>query len=243
MSFSNQSITAFAHDYETTGLDIMTLGVVQSALCIATVHQDGSYEILDRDVTLLNPGEKISAEASAIHGYTDFDVMDKPAWEAYLRGQMATVNDLSCDAVISFNGNRFDNRIAGRVGLQPLRSVDLYKAAAKFKKEQGWEKANLGYSYQKLVGKPLEGAHDAFADIQATLDMILPAMQLAGAESLDDFCLWMKGDGGTPEMKIGFGKHKGSKLRNLPKDYISWLLNKSDMGLDPDLKDGLEACV
>lgn len=240
MSFNSKSITAFAHDYETTGVNVATLGVVQAALCIATIHQDGTFVILEKDVQLLNPGEPIEAEASAIHGYTDFDVADKPAWEDYLREQINTVNELNLDAVVSFNGNRFDNRIAGRVGLNPLRSLDLYKAASAFKRNAGWEKANLGYSYQMLMGKPLEGAHDAFADIQATLDLIQPAMRLAGQETLDDFCIWMKGDSGSPEMKIGFGKHKGSKLRNLPKDYIKWLLGTD---IDVDLREGLEKCV
>jgi len=242
MSFNNQSVQGLAHDYETTGLDVASLGLVQSALAIVTVHQDGSYEIHDKDVTLLNPGEKISPEATAIHGYSDFDVADKPAWEPYMREQMATVNSLGLDAVFSFNGNRFDNRIAARVGMKPLRSVDLFKAASKFKSAKLWEKANLGYSYEKLLGKPLEKAHDAFADIIATMDMIKPAMALAEVSTLDEFVVWMKGDAGTPEYKINFGKHKGSKLRNLPRDYLKWLVS-GDIDIDPDLEEGVRACL
>lgn len=240
MSFNNQSIDIFAHDYETTGLNVAELGVLQAALCIGVLHQDGSYELSDIDTTLLNPGEPISAEATAIHGYTDFDVADKQPWEPYLREQMATVNSMNLDAVVSFNGNRFDNRIAQRVGFKPLRSLDLAKAAQALKKAKGWEKYNLAYTYEKLMGKPLDKAHDAFADVQATLDLIKPAMALAGCATLDEFAIWMRGDAGSPDQKISFGKHKGSKLKNLPSDYVKWLLTQDD--IDPDLREGLEKC-
>lgn len=241
MSFNGQPIRAFAHDYETTGLNVNELGVLQAGLCILTLNQDGTYVIEDQDTTLLNPGEPITAEATAIHGYTDFDVADKPAWIEYLTEQMETVNSMNLDAVIGFNSNSFDNRIAARVGLKPLRSLDLRKAVTQLKKSQGWERGTLAYCYEKLLGKPLVSAHDAMADIIATLDMIIPAMRLAGTETVDDFAVWMRGDAGTPDYKIGFGMHKGSKLKNLPKDYIKWLLS-GEIDIDPDLRDGLEAC-
>lgn len=40
--------------------------------------------------------------------------------------------------------------------------------------------------------------------------------------------------------KIGFGKHKGTPLKDLPASYVSWLLNKTD-NLDPDLRASLLA--
>lgn len=242
MSFNNQPILAIAHDYETTGLDIATLGLVQAALCVVTLHQDGSYEIHDKDVQLLNPGVDITAEATAIHGYTNLDVADKPAWEPYLREQMETVNSLSPQAIVGYNNKRFDDKIAHRVGLTPLRSIDLCKGVQKLKKEQGWESGKLTSVYQYVFGKPLDGGHDAFIDIQATLDLIPPIMDLAKVSTVDELYLWMRGDGGTVDMKIGFGKHKGSKLKNLDKSYVQWLLGGT-LSLDPDLEEGLRLCL
>ena len=77
----------FAHDYETTGVDTAKLGVVQSALCFATLHQNGSFTILEKDVQVLDPGHPIPAGASGVHGIYDHHVIGKPMWEDYLAEQ------------------------------------------------------------------------------------------------------------------------------------------------------------
>lgn len=228
MSFNGRSILAFAHDYETTGVKVMQLGVVQSALCFATVHQDGSYEILEKDVQLLSPmGVKIEPEALRVHGHDELKLIGMPDWEPYLREQMETVNAQCCDVVVSFNGNRFDNQIAKRVGWKPIMSFDLYKAAKLLKAKHEWASASLGGVYEKLMGKPLEKAHDAFADVIATLDMIKPAMALAGFDNIDEFHKWTQGDDGTPDMKLTWGnKHKGKRIKDIPSDYLRWILSE-----------------
>lgn len=244
MSFGNQSIRVIAHDYETTGVDAAACGVLQAALCIATLHQDGSYEIHDTDVTLLNPGIAIHPEATRVHGYTDIDVADKPAWEPYLREQFETVNELGLQAIVGYNNASFDDRIAMRAGWQPLPSIDLIKPCRIFKKLHGWEGAKLTQSYKNLVGRPLEQAHDALADVTATLDLIAPAIRLAGVENLDELIAWAVKDEGTPNMTINFGKHKGSKLKNLEPSYIEWLLSdKCAMTMSVELVKGLRACL
>lgn len=237
MSFNGRSITVFAHDYETTGVVIRDLGVVQAALCVATVNQDGSYSIIQSDVNNLNPGVSIEAEASLIHGLTDLDVMDCPAWEDFLREEMTTVNQLGLDAVVSFNGNRFDNQIAKRVGWTPMLSIDVYKYAAQLKREKTLEKANLGATYQYFFGRPLDKAHDAMADITATLDLIKPMIEHSGKDNLDEFHRMLQGDDGTVEMKLGFGKHKGKKIKFVPDDYLKWMLSDDcDMVLGVELE-------
>lgn len=244
MSFNGESVYAMAHDYETTGVDAGTCGVVQAALIICTVHQDGTYEVHDKDLELLNPGQDIHPEASKIHGYYWHQLLDRKPWKEYLAEQMDTVNSLNVKAVIGYNSATFDNRIATRVGFKPPRSIDLMKAARKFKTEYKWPSGKLTAFYEQLMGRPMTGAHDALADITATLDTIPAAMALAKVGSLDEFMIWMKGDDGTPDMKIGFGKHKGSKLKNLDGSYLRWLLSdKCDMELSTELIEGVQAAL
>ena len=38
---------------------------------------------------------------------------------------------------------------------------------------------------------------------------------------------------------IGFGKHRGTALKDLDSGYVRWLLNKCE-NLDPDLRTSLE---
>lgn len=243
MSFNQQSIVVFGHDYETTGVIVKELGVIQSALLFAHLHQDGSYSITEQDVNLLNPGVPIEAEASQIHGYTDLDVMDKPDWLPFLEQEMKTVNESDYHAVLSFNGARFDNQIAMRAGWKPTKSIDLYKGASKLKTAKIWEKANLGYSYEQLLGQPLQKAHDALADIVAVLDMVQPMMQfvhqkgLADCQNLDQLHKWMQGDDGTPDMKLTWGqKHKGKRIKHIPDDYLRWIISdKCEMTISFEL--------
>lgn len=244
MAFQGQSIKALAHDYETTGTDAWGCGVLQSALLIIDLHQDGSYKIHDQDVQLMNPGKEIHPEASKVHGYYAVDLIDFAPWEQYLGEQMATVNELGIQAVVGFNSGTFDNVIASRVGLKLPTSIDLIKAGRKFKSQFKWPSAKLTAVYKELTGKELVGAHDAAADVIGTLDMIAPAMKLAECATLDQFLVWMKGDDGTVEMKIGFGKDKGSKLKHLEKSYVRWLLSpKCNMNLSAELTEGLKKCL
>lgn len=244
MSFGNQSIRVFAHDYETTGVDAGSCGVLQAALCIATLHQDGSFEIHDKDVTMLNPGIAIHPEATKVHGYTDLDVADKPCWKEYLGEQMDTVNSLGLQATVGYNNASFDDRIATRVGYKPMPCIDMIKPCRLLKKLHGWEGAKLTQSYKALTGKPLEKAHDAFEDVKATLELIAPAIKLAGVANLDELIAWYTKDEGTPNMVINFGEHKGSKLKNIPKSYVKWVLSdKCSMTLSVEMVAGLKACL
>lgn len=232
----------FAHDYETTGVNAKKCGVVQSALCFAKVYPDGNYEILTQDVQLLDPREPIPSGASNIHGIMDSDVVGKPLYDEYLTSQYLVVNDThEVERVAGFNSKRYDDVIAQRFGLEPKPSLDLYIAAKRFKTEERIEKANLGATYQALTGREPEGAHDAFFDIVMTLDLIKPAMQWAGFDTVQEFADWLDTPWTSPKMTMPFGKHKGKKLCNLPKDYVRWALE--NMTLTGDLKLGLEAIL
>jgi hypothetical protein len=240
MSFNGQSVRALAHDYETTGVDAGSCGVLQSALWIVTLHQNGSYDIHDQDLMLLNPGKEIHPEASKVHGYYAHQLLDELPWEKYLAEQMETVNEMKLDAVIGYNSATFDNRIACRVGFQPPVSIDLMKAARKLKSEHKWPSAKLVHFYEHLLHEPMNGAHDASVDVDATLKCIKPLYSWAKVDSLDELMVWMKGDDGTLEMKIGFGQHKTSKVKNLDLSYCKWLLSdKCEMTYSDELRQAL----
>lgn len=228
----------FAHDYETTGVNTATCGVVQAALCFVKLHQNGTFEILEKDVQLLNPGHEIPAGASNIHGIYDHHVDLAPFYESYLAEQFEVVNEMGIERVLGYNSGSFDDKIARRCGMGEYPVIDLMIATRRFKTMGKLEKANLGASYQGLTGREVQNAHDAMADVQMTLELIQPAMAWAEVHTLNEFIDWMDKPWASKSMAMPFGKHKGVKLANLPKSYVRWAME--NMSLDNDLRAGLE---
>lgn len=227
----------FVHDYETTGVNVNTCGVVQSALCFVELNEDGTYTFLEKDVQLLNPGHPIPEGASGVHGIYDHHVEGAPNWLEYLSSQFEVVNDTDVAAVAGYNSNTFDNRIAARAGLVVGRTLDLIIATRRMKNAGKLPGARLGVAYEHLTGRPAEGAHDAMFDVCMTLDLIIPAMEFAKVGSVSELMEWMEKPGGSPSDVMPYGKHKGVKLCNLPKSYVRWALD--NMNLEADLKAGL----
>lgn len=233
------SMLILAHDYETTGVNAAACGVVQSALCFVNLEQDGTFEIVERDVQLLHPGEPIPAGASGVHGIFDHHVALAPAYEIYLAEQFAVVGDTDVEAVLGYNNKGFDDKIARRCGMGEYPAIDLCVAAKRFKTMGVMVKANLGAAYLALTGRQPQNAHDAMADVQMTLELVQPSMVLAKCGTVTEFMAWMDAPWASHQMLMPFGKHKGEKLCNLKKDYVKWALENLE-SLDPDLKLGLE---
>lgn len=228
----------FAHDYETTGVNPNKCGVVQAALCFVNLFEDGGYQVLEKDVQLLNPGEPIPEGASNVHGIYDEHVVNAPAWDEYLSEQFKVVNGSAIAAVAGYNSNSFDNKIAARCGLVVGQTLDLMIATRRMKNAGHLPSAKLGEAYFTITGKSADGAHDAMVDVGMTLDLIKPCMAFAGVETVAEFMAWLEKPAGRTSDLMPYGKHKGVKLCNLPKSYVRWALE--NMNLDADLKLGLE---
>lgn len=231
----------FAHDYETTGVNPKKCGVVQCALAFTQLHADGTYEILSQDVQLLHPGEAIPEGASKIHGIYDHHVADKQDWEMYLSEQFEMVNDTEAEAVLGYNSARYDDIIARRAGMRDFPSLDIYVLASRLRTMGKIEAGKLGEVYEEVTGRAAENAHDAFADIVMTLDLVQPLMALAGISDVRGLTEWLGTPFANPDMRMPFGKHKDKKIRNLPKSYVRWALD--NMTLEGDLKLSLEAVL
>lgn len=228
----------FAHDYETTGVQAKTCGVVQAALCFAKLYEDGSYEILSKDVQLLNPGMEIPAGASNVHGIFDHHVEGSPEFGPYLAEQLAVVNDTDVEAAFGYNNRSYDDVIARRFGLKELPCFDIYVATRRFKTIGKLKSAKLSDAYATLTEREPENAHDAFADIVMSLDLIKPSMAMTGFQTLPEFHQWLSNPWATPSMEMPFGRHKGVKLCNLPKSYVKWA--RENLEMDSDLKASME---
>lgn len=231
-----------AHDFETTGVNAKTCGVVQSAIAIVAIDVHANWEIIAQEVSYHNPGCSIPAGASAVHGITDDKVKHLPDYEESLPATYKqAVEEFNPQGVIGYNSNRFDNVIARRVGMPNLMGLDMMVAANRLMTRGHITRARLVDAYEQLTGNEPKNAHDAMADVMMTLELIKPTMEIMRFEGLPDLVGWLTTHEANPKMKVPFGKHKGSPLEITPKDYLKWLTKKDD--LQEELKLSVQAAL
>jgi DNA polymerase III alpha subunit (gram-positive type) len=219
----------FLADTETTGVG------ADDAVCeIAWAEVDEDLNVLQQDAALINPGKPIHYAASAVNGITDAMVADAPSLEEY----MASVGHplFGDDVVFCAHNAAFDFRFLRELMHGDTRILCTLKVARRLypdaaNHKQGTLAAMLGIEVAR------EKAHSADGDIDVLLKLVKQMCADAGC-GLSDL-LHIQSIPLIPT-KIPFGKHKGTKLTDLPKSYVSWLLEKAT-NLDPDLRTALSA--
>ncbi|WP_026630074.1 3'-5' exonuclease [Dyadobacter alkalitolerans] len=221
-------------DLETTGVDRQNDRIVEIAVC--KYMPSGQYKTLCRKV---NPTIPIPEGATAVHGISDADVANEPTFKKIAKGLLELLE--GCD-IAGFNSNSFDVPLLfnefNRAGHFWDHSKFLMIDAGNLFKIQ--EPRTLSAAVKFYLGKDLEDAHSAQADIEATLDVLLA--QLARYENLEGFPQTIEelalytnygnkvadlsgkfvyDDKG--ELILNFGKHRGNSAKN-HIDFLEWML-------------------
>jgi DNA polymerase-3 subunit epsilon len=223
-------------DLETTGVDIYNDRIVQ--IGAIKMMLDGTTEEKE---WLINPGIPIPKGASDIHGITDDMVADKPRLGdiAEELAKFFTGVDFGGYNVKNFDLPMLQTECA-RIGL-PLdtEGVHIVDAMAIFKT---MEPRTLTAAYKKFCGKDLVDAHDAMADIRASVEVLKGQMKTYAElpdtpEALHEFCFPKDPNAYDAEGKlhfvdgqlvINFGKNRGKTLQHLAMNdpgYLEWILN------------------
>lgn len=225
-------------DLETTGIDVYRDRIVQ--IGAIRIESDGSKT---EHEWVVNPQIPIPQTASAIHGITDEIVKDAP-----------TLGDISEALSLLFynadlggyNIRNFDVPLlraeATRIGLQiDFESAKIVDGMSIFKIQ---EPRTLTAAYKKYCNKELIDAHDAIADIRATLEVVEGQIAYydnlpSSVEEIHEFCFPTNPDSYDAEGKllfvngeltINFGKNRGKTLQTLSMEdpgYLEWILNGS----------------
>lgn len=238
-------------DIESTGLNVMKDRIVQIALI---KYPKGGEEPIEKEM-LVNPGIPISEESIAIHGITPDKVSNKPTFIQVAH----EINDFIGDADLSgYNSDRFDIPMLmeemARAGIDfdvdNRRAIDVQKIFYKM------EPRTLVAALKHFCGKKLEDAHDALADVRATVDVLkgqLIMYQETDYEDSDgyttkrpiknDMAAIAKFIGDTRtvdatqrfkynhqgEIVFNFGKYVGQPAAELlykDRHYLNWILEK-----------------
>lgn len=237
-------------DLEATGLNVIRDRVVQIAL--VKYKPNGESEEME---SLINPEIPISEEAISVHGITPDMIKDKPTF----KDQAQKLFDFIGDADLAgYNSNRFDIPMLmeefARTGLDldmsVRRTVDVQRIFYKM------EPRTLSAALQFYCGRKIENAHDALADVRATVDVLKGQLDRYehtdieddnggivrqpvknDIESLYQFTNDFRMLDATQRLKynergevvFNFGKYQGkSVLETIVKDrnYYNWILDK-----------------
>lgn len=225
-------------DLETTGIDLYQDRIVQiGAIQLLPNGEKKEWE------WLINPAIPIPKEAYDIHGITNDMVRDKPTF-----GELSdTLSTLFFDTDLGgYNVRNFDipmlvnefNRIGMAFDTESIAIVDSYAIW------RAKEPRTLEAAYEKYCGKTLVNAHDAIADIRATLDVFEGQMQYyqdipKTTQELHELAFPKDPNSYDAEGKlkfvdgvltINFGKNKGKTLPELTANdpgYLEWILSGS----------------
>jgi DNA polymerase-3 subunit epsilon len=212
-------------DLETTGTDIGRDRIVQIA--VLKLLPDGGEEVKTR---LLNPGVPIPASATEVHHITNADVADKPKFADIAKGLAEFFRDADIAG--------FDIPILveefGRC------SIPFPEPDAKFVDVQviyhRKEERTLAAAYKFYCSKTLEGAHDAEADVRATLEVFREQLEkyddigttleelhrYSNSDTIVDYARkLMRNDRG--EIVYAFGKNRGKRVLD-DTGYAEWML-------------------
>lgn len=224
-------------DLEATGLNITSDRIVEIA--IVRVDPDGKKMTYERRI---NPEMEISKEATEVHGISNEDVANAPT----LKDVVSEVIDFikGCD-LAGFNSNKFDLpmlaeellRVGSDYDLSQVKHIDVQNIFHKM------EQRTLSAAYQFYCDKSLENAHAAFADAEATWEVLdaqvarypelennvdfLATFSLYGDVKRADFAGRLAFDK-NGEITYNFGKHKGKSVAQVAKEepgYYGWMMD------------------
>lgn len=219
-------------DLETTGTDIAKDRIVQIA--VLKLHTDGSEDAKSR---LINPGMPIPEAATRIHHITDAEVAGAPRFAE--RAKSLSEFFRGAD-IAGFNSNRFDLPILveefARCGIAfPDADAKLIDVQTIYHRK---EERTLGAAYRFYCNKSLEGAHNAAADVRATLEVFREQLERYDdigrtVEELHAYCnsdaivdygrKLARNERG--EIIYAFGRHKGKPVLDDPR-YAEWMLEE-----------------
>lgn len=197
------------------------------------INPDGTTQELK---FLCNTENGIPDDAAEIHGITNEDVKDCPLFKDRIKEVAKFMS--GCD-IGGFNIVKYDLEILKRY-LSEAKMMDVIEGAKTFDAMRVYHaqfRRRLEDAVRQYTGETLEGAHDAMEDVIGTFKVMCEQVKMEeeGIASLLE-------DVSTKEVKdwreslvyekdgkqyLAFGKHKDKEMKNVPKDYIQWIVNKS----------------
>lgn len=219
-------------DLETTSAEPTQAKIVQMSIVVT----DRELNIVDGPhQTLINPEIPIPKGASDVHGILDEHVVNAPNFKTIAEG----INNFLKDKDWGFyNGIRFDSTVLleefNRVGIEiDLTGINFIDPMIVFHKK---EPRDLTAALKFYTGQEMSDAHDATADILATIEVARGQIKrYEDVSSVDDMITLSEPEkrcdiAGKFVMEEGvpvftFGQHRGNPI-STQLGFLNWMLDK-----------------
>jgi DNA polymerase III epsilon subunit-like protein len=208
---------------------------------VALAWVDKDANVLSQVESLIDPECAISPSAMGVHHITEQMVWDKPTLLEFAQTNGDPLKKFGEhvpgeEVVLIGHNIRFDQAF-----LSPILQVEHRLLCTLKLARLTWPTELEDHKLQTLrytFGLDAGAAHRAMGDVITCINLLRLLMKshetdLPGLLELAKKPL-------SPETKMSFGKHKGTPLKSLPRNYVSWLLDP-DRAIDPDLRDALLA--
>lgn len=209
---------------------------LQGGVCdLAIVMIDSNFEPVWSTESLINPGRPIDPGASGVHHITDDMVADAPDIQTFLASVNAPFN--VSGLVVAGHNVQFDERmLKDELPPQRGRICTLKLARTVWPDLSDHKLQTLRYQFKLEAGD----AHRAMGDVVTCISLLKLINREKGwtLEQMQEVCR-------RPisfDTRITFGKHKGTKLKDIPKGWLSWALRELK-DLDPEMKVAFTALV
>lgn len=238
-------------DIESTGLHVIRDRIIQLAMIKYPAKGGDPVEC----TYLINPGIPISEEAMQVHGITPKDVARKPLFNQVAQEIFDFIGDAD---LAGYNSNRFDvpmlmeefDRAGLEFNVDKRRLIDVQRIFYKM------EPRTLSAALRFYCQKEMVNAHDAMADVRATIDVFQGQLAMyegkpyidgdgnqtpdaiqPDIKALHDFTNDTRFVDATQKMRydqngnivFAFGKYNGQSVADVfrkDKNYYNWILNK-----------------
>lgn len=224
-------------DYESTGTNVSVDRIVQIALLVVNPQLEIVQPLVSQ---MVNPTIPIHPKATEVHGITDEMVANQPTFAQIAPSFRNAIKDFD---LAFYNGIKFDLPLMieefARAGMtfqyEDKRLLDSFIVFSKK------ERRDLTAALKFYANKEMVNAHDAGADVMATLDIMRGQMAMyEDLQSLDDFHAIAEPEkrcdlAGKFRMEDGvvvynFGKHFNTPVKD-QLSFLTWMMDK-DFSID-----------
>ena len=231
-------------DVQSTGVDPATARIV--SLGVLKIDLDGTEHL--RSVRF-NPGMPIPAGATAVHGITDEEVAEYPAFRSFATALASHIEE--CD-LVGFGIERFGAPLLQaefkRAGTEfTLRGRRIIDTMSIFHKK---EPRDFQAAYELFAGgeapprsdseaflkaslEVLNGQLEVYEELGNTVDALNEFLHPLPENAVDERGMLIRSDG--CDLVLNFGKHQGRTAKEVAADapdYLEWIISQPDIPVD-----------